>query len=362
MLFDHLDARAAVFGHLIDVSALHEAHADISMPQAVSCSRFAVPVEFQLRPVEKVIEQLDVIAGENQVGRLSAIPERVAAAAFAAFLVAALPLAARLAPDRFGTGKNTPVNAHRTGHALAMANAAFAAHLDFKDFLSCTVIFRDGHIAVFKIERFIGAQAGVRHEKHKVVHLFSVPFIVIVERFLCVSARGFVERFIFLRTEPRAMHNLALRFIRRGQVRQMLKPAVPDGGLEHHAQGYDLIMKGATGRRLLPELVQAFGFGIWLVVGCHPVDAVFLHLARSDLVKGKAAKKRHQVETQPNGVALRPLLAAFAFRDDGVFLKKLSGSFLEGRPCFQNSGPVLAMQVRYQSSATLLAPDPAFLV
>ena len=68
MLLDHLHAGTAVFGNLVDVRAFHEAHTDIGVAQAVGRARFAVTVELQLRPVEQVVEQLDVIAGEEEIG------------------------------------------------------------------------------------------------------------------------------------------------------------------------------------------------------------------------------------------------------------------------------------------------------
>ena len=82
-----------------------------------------------------------------------------------------------------------------------------------------------------------------------------------------------------------------------------------DGGLEYHPQGHNLVVQRASGRRFVPRLVLAFRFQVGLVEGGHPVNPVFLHLPGSDLVDGEVAKKRHQVDTQANGVTLGPLFA-----------------------------------------------------
>lgn len=68
MLLDHLHAGAAILCHLVDVGTFHEAHTDIGMAQAVGRARLAVAVELQARPLQQIVEQLDVIAREQQIG------------------------------------------------------------------------------------------------------------------------------------------------------------------------------------------------------------------------------------------------------------------------------------------------------
>ena len=46
---NHLDAGPAVLGNLIDVGTLHQAKANVGMPQAVARSYIAVTVELQLK-------------------------------------------------------------------------------------------------------------------------------------------------------------------------------------------------------------------------------------------------------------------------------------------------------------------------
>jgi hypothetical protein len=71
------------------------------------------------------------------------------------------------------------------------------------------------------------------------MNLLGVPFVVIVERLARVGAGRLVELLVFGRPEPRAMNNLALGLVGRGEVGQMSESAVPDGGLEHLPQGHD---------------------------------------------------------------------------------------------------------------------------
>jgi hypothetical protein len=68
--FDHLDAGAAVFGDLVYVCALHEAHANIGMAQAVGRARITLAIEFELRSLQQVVEHLDVVAEEDRIGPL----------------------------------------------------------------------------------------------------------------------------------------------------------------------------------------------------------------------------------------------------------------------------------------------------
>jgi hypothetical protein len=70
---------------------------------------------------------------------------------------------------------------------------------------------------------------------------------------------------------------------------------MPDGCFEDHAQRHDFIVECAARRRLGPRLVVALGERVDLLKRRHPVDPVFLHFARGDLVEGEASEKRDQM-------------------------------------------------------------------
>jgi hypothetical protein len=67
---DHFDAGAAVLGNLVNVSAFHEAHADVGMTQTVGGAPVPVAVRLEFGPGENPVEQFDVIAGKNRIGWL----------------------------------------------------------------------------------------------------------------------------------------------------------------------------------------------------------------------------------------------------------------------------------------------------
>ena len=67
---DHLDARTTVLRDLINVCALHEAHTDIRVTQAVGGARVVVAVIFEFRSVENSVEQLEMIAGKDEISWL----------------------------------------------------------------------------------------------------------------------------------------------------------------------------------------------------------------------------------------------------------------------------------------------------
>ena len=74
------------------------------------------------------------------------------------------------------------------------------------------------------------------------------------------------------------------------------------------------------------------------------MNPVFLHLAGSDLIDGEVPKKRHQMDTQANGVALGPLFAAFTLGDDSVLFDKLVGSLPERRAGFEDACAELSLK------------------
>ena len=73
-LLDHFHAGAAVFCDLIDVSAFHEAHADVGMAKAVGGAPVPVAVKLEFCSGENPVEQLDVVAGKNVLGGLRQFP------------------------------------------------------------------------------------------------------------------------------------------------------------------------------------------------------------------------------------------------------------------------------------------------
>lgn len=70
MLLDHLNAGAAVLGELINVGAFHEAHANISVGQAVRSALLAISISFEASAAKHAVERLDVVAGKDGIGRL----------------------------------------------------------------------------------------------------------------------------------------------------------------------------------------------------------------------------------------------------------------------------------------------------
>ena len=65
VLFDHLDTGAAVLSDLVDVGTLHQAQADVCMPQAVRRARLALAVEAKLFLMEDGFKQLELPLGKN---------------------------------------------------------------------------------------------------------------------------------------------------------------------------------------------------------------------------------------------------------------------------------------------------------
>jgi len=69
---DHLDAGAAVFRDLINVSAFHKAHTDLRMPKAISRAPVPVAVKLEFRTSQNPVEQFDVVAGKYRIRRKEA--------------------------------------------------------------------------------------------------------------------------------------------------------------------------------------------------------------------------------------------------------------------------------------------------
>jgi len=67
---DHLDAGATVLGDLINVRALHEAHTDVGVTQAVGRALVLIPVKLELCAPENPIEELYVVTRKDVIGGL----------------------------------------------------------------------------------------------------------------------------------------------------------------------------------------------------------------------------------------------------------------------------------------------------
>src|SRR5271157_442851 len=204
ILLDHLDAGAAVFGDLVDVGAFHQAQADIRVPQAGGCSRPAFTIEPEVFLFQDRVEKLALPFRKNKVCRLRKAP------LFGAVVIGVWPL---LAPALFVCARRTKSGfesferAHSAGHALAVADATLATHLDLKDRLTERVVFDDCHVPELKAPRFIGPEAAVGGEQNVIVKLFAFPFEVRLPGLVRALSRGLVELFVFLGREPRPVRN-----------------------------------------------------------------------------------------------------------------------------------------------------------
>src|SRR5665213_2515383 len=164
VFLDHLNAGAAVLRDLINVRAFHETQADVGVPQAVGRAGLSFTVFLESFFVQDGVEELPVRLRKNRICRLRLVPLDQ-------------PLKRLYGP---------------TG-ALAIADAAFAAHLDLKDGFMAALVLDDLHIAIFKLVRLVRPQAGIRHEQDVVVKLFRFPFVAGIFRSARPPAGGFVE-------------------------------------------------------------------------------------------------------------------------------------------------------------------------
>jgi hypothetical protein len=83
------------------------------------------------------------------------------------------------------------------------------------------------------------------------MHLFGVPAVMLVKGVFRVFVGRLIELFVFGRTKPGPMYDLALRPVRQRQIRQMRQPAMADGGFQNEAQRDDLIVERAARRRFV---------------------------------------------------------------------------------------------------------------
>lgn len=68
VFLDHLDASASVFGDLVDVGTLHQAQADVSMPQTVGGTGSAFAVKAKILFVEDGFEKLALPLAKKEIG------------------------------------------------------------------------------------------------------------------------------------------------------------------------------------------------------------------------------------------------------------------------------------------------------
>ena len=64
--FDHLNARAAILGDLVNVGTFHKPHADIGMAEAVCSASVAVAIILEVGASENAVEKPDVIAWKDR--------------------------------------------------------------------------------------------------------------------------------------------------------------------------------------------------------------------------------------------------------------------------------------------------------
>jgi hypothetical protein len=146
---DHLDAGAAVPGDLVDVRALHEAEADIGVPEAIARAHIAIAVELELKFVENGVQQTALLHRKESVSRLRLDQTRLR------FLGAGL-LGCSVVLVGFRNDLGTqPVPQSLEGEdclvrAFAPADAAFTAYLDLKNRFLAAVILNNLYVAEFE--------------------------------------------------------------------------------------------------------------------------------------------------------------------------------------------------------------------
>ena len=86
-----------------------------------------------------------------------------------------------------GAGEQSLIRPHGARHTLAVADATFTPHLDLKNSFAGRVVHDDRHVAVLQVLCLVRPQARIGHEKHVVMNLFRVPFVMIVEWLLAYS-------------------------------------------------------------------------------------------------------------------------------------------------------------------------------
>ncbi|WP_244505555.1 hypothetical protein [Methyloceanibacter stevinii] len=208
------------------------------------------------------------------------------------------------------------VRLHRARHAFAETDAPFSTHFDLENALVGGRIVHHAHVAVLEVPGFVRAKARVGHEEDVVVQLLRAPLIPVADGF-CVLAGGSIELFVFGRAKPWPMNDLALRAIGRREIRQVRQPTMPDSCLQNLAQGHNLIMERAAGRRFARGGRR------------RPVHPIFLDLAGCDPREAQFSEEWTKMEAKADFVPLHPCRAAMTFRDNLVLFFKLVGSLIE---------------------------------
>ena len=139
--FDHLHARAAVLGDLINIRPFEQTKADIGMSQAVAGPDMPIAVELQIELVEDRVHQLARRLPEYAVGRFQ-------------LLALADPLEGQ----------------DGAGHRLAETDASLAADFDLQDALTGRFVVHDLDVPQLKARGLIGSKPGVTHEQDIAEH------------------------------------------------------------------------------------------------------------------------------------------------------------------------------------------------
>ena len=165
IFLDHADARATVLSDLIDVGSLHQPHADIRVPQAVSRTRSAVSVNAKVLLLKDGLEEFALPFWENEVCRFGRAP----------FLAPGIRIVRHYGGTQaLNTPRAEPTSkslkwGHCTGHTFAISEPAFSAHFNLENRLTQTLIVNDLDITELKAPCFIGPQSGAACEEDKIM-------------------------------------------------------------------------------------------------------------------------------------------------------------------------------------------------
>src|SRR5207245_889181 len=112
----------------------------------------AVPIELQAGLIEDLVEELEIAAGEDDVGRLRQRGRRRRPRLPFGQLLLRSRLPALRRP--FRAIEQTLKRLHGTRHALAETDAALAADIDLEDELAGRLVPHHGDITELKVLRF----------------------------------------------------------------------------------------------------------------------------------------------------------------------------------------------------------------
>lgn len=277
-VLDHLDAGPAVVGDLIDVRAFHQTHGNISVAQAVSRAALSVAVEFQLFFFKYLVEQVAPELGKHLHRRKQPFD-------FAVRLSFVFQLRNAALPDLFE-------RIDRIRHALAVADAGLAAHVDDENVFLRGIIVLGFRVPEFEIPRFVRTQAGIRHEQYEGVKVFVFVLPAASGAIVDAFARCLLEGFVFVVIEPGAASAFALRHVRCRKAGDERYPAHTLGMFEHLPDDDDFGKHRAARRRPARRYDVAFRvfFGGPLDMLLGAFDAIALDQTAIDLRKGLLPK------------------------------------------------------------------------